>query len=249
MEKNIWNAEKYGKHADFVPKLGLPLISLLGDIKGKNVLDVGCGDGTLTLELTKDGADVVGVDLSPEMVEASKSKGINANIGTVLDLPFNNEFDAVFSNAVLHWVHDAEKALENIANSLKNGGIFVAEFGGKGNIQSAIQAIKQVFEENPEFGEFKNVWYFPDVEEYEKLLEKTGFAVEYIELIPRPTPINDIENWLEIFFTNVYTSHLTEEQRELFRKNVRNILKGKIYTPENGWVADYVRLRLKAVKV
>jgi len=152
--KNIWIAEKYGKYADFVPKLGLPLVSLLEDIKGKKVLDVGCGDDTLTLELIKGGADVVGIDLSPEMVEASKLKGINANVGTVLDLPFNNEFDAVFSNAVLHGVHDAEKALENIANSLKNGGIFVAEFGGKGNIQSAIQAIKQVFEENYKNGGF-----------------------------------------------------------------------------------------------
>ncbi len=245
--QNTWNAEKYGKHADFVPKLAFPLIDLLGDIKGKKILDVGCGDGTLTLELVKRGADVTGIDSSPQMVAASKSKGIKAFVGTVTDMPFDSEFDAIFSNAVLHWVPEAEKALENIAKSLKDGGIFVAEFGGKGNIQSIIQAMEQVFEENPEFGEFKNVWYFPDVNEYKALLEKTGFNVEYIELIPRPTPIDHIQNWLEIF-TNIYTSHLTERQTELFRNRVKELLEDKLYSPENGWIADYVRLRLKAMK-
>ncbi|WP_456400143.1 class I SAM-dependent methyltransferase [Persephonella sp.] len=245
--QNIWNAEKYEKHADFVPRLAFPLIDLLGDIKGKKILDVGCGDGTLTLELVNRGADVIGIDSSPEMVKASKSKGIKAILGTATDLPFYEEFDAVFSNAVLHWVPEAEKALENIAKSLKDGGIFVAEFGGKGNIQSIIQAMEQVFEENPEFGKFKNIWYFPDANEYKSLLEKAGFKVEYIELIPRPTPIDHIQNWLEIF-TNVYTSHLAKSQINLFRSRVRELLKSRLYTPEKGWVADYVRLRLKAVK-
>jgi len=245
--QNIWNAEKYEKHADFVPRLAFPLIDLLGDIKGKKILDVGCGDGTLTLELVNRGADVIGIDSSPEMVKASKSKGIKAILGTATDLPFYEEFDAVLSNAVLHWVPEAEKALENIAKSLKDGGIFVAEFGGKGNIQSIIQAMEHVFKENPEFGEFKNVWYFPDVNEYKALFEKTGFNVEYIELIPRPTPIDEIQNWLEIF-TNIYTSHLTERQTELFRNRVKELLEDKLYSPENGWIADYVRLRLKAMK-
>ncbi|WP_457623166.1 class I SAM-dependent methyltransferase [Persephonella sp.] len=247
MKKNTWDAKKYGKHAEFVPKLAFPLIELLGEIKGKKILDVGCGDGILTLELVKRGADVTAIDSSPEMVEVSKSKGIKALLKTVTDLHYNYEFDIVFSNAVLHWVPEPEKALKNIANSLKDGGIFVAEFGGKGNIRSIIQAMEQVFEENPEFGEFKNVWYFPDVNEYKELLEKTGFNVEYIELIPRPTPIDDIENWLEIF-TNVYTSHLTKNQTKLFRSRVKELLKSRIYTLKNGWVADYVRLRLRALK-
>ncbi|WP_456400350.1 class I SAM-dependent methyltransferase, partial [Persephonella sp.] len=169
MKKNTWDAKKYGKHAEFVPKLAFPLIELLGEIKGKKILDVGCGDGTLTLELVR-GADVTAIDSSPEMVEVSKSKGIKAFLKTVTDLHYNYEFDIVFSNAVLHWVPEPEKALKNIANSLKDGGIFVAEFGGKGNIRSIIQAMEQVFEENPEFGEFKNVWYFPDVNEYKELL-------------------------------------------------------------------------------
>ncbi|WP_457638622.1 class I SAM-dependent methyltransferase [Persephonella sp.] len=248
MKKNIWDAEKYSKHADFVPKLAFPLIDLIRELKGKKVLDLGCGDGTLTVELIKQGADVVGVDLSPQMVKASRSKGIKALVASATDLPFYEEFDVVFSNAVLHWVQEAEKALQNIAKSMKRGGIFVAEFGGKGNIQSIVEAMEQVFKENPEFGQFKNVWYFPDLQEYKQLLEKTGFKVEYIELIPRPTPIEDIENWLEIF-TNVYTSHLSTQQERKFRNQVKEKLKKTIYSPQNGWTADYVRLRLRAVKV
>ena len=108
--------------------------------------------------------------------------------------------------------------------------------------------MQQVFDNHQEYGTFNNPWYFPSDEYYKKLLADNGFKVEYIELIPRPTSIDDISNWLDIF-ANGIVSHLTNKQQLKFKQEVREILKPKIYTEKNGWVADYVRLRLKAIKI
>ncbi len=247
-EKNSWNVEKYNKHTSFVSKLAMPVLDLLGDIKDKKILDVGCGEGTLAKEIAQRGAKVIGIDLSQEMVNATKAKGIEAYFCSVTALPYESEFDAVFSNAVLHWVQEAKEAVVNINKALKQDGVFVAEFGGDGNIKSIVNAMREVFKNHKEYGEFKNIWYFPSDKEYKKLLEESGFRVEYIELIKRPTPIDDIVNWLDVF-TNGFTKHLSQTQVKSFRKEVREFLKTTNYTIKNGWIADYVRLRVKAVKV
>jgi 2-isopropylmalate synthase len=181
------------------------------------------------------------------MVERTKEKGIKAFVMSATELTFENEFDAIFSNAVLHWVKDANEAIKKILKSLKSNGRFIAEFGGYGNIKYLTEAMQEVFDNHKEFGSFNNPWYFPKDTEYKQLLENNGFNVEYIELIPRPTKIDDIANWLDIF-ANGIVSHLTDEQQKQFKQEVRAILKPKIYSEEDGWVADYVRLRLKATK-
>ncbi len=244
---NKWNADKYKKHADFVSKLALPVIELLDPKENEKILDLGCGDGTLAVEIEKCNAQVVAVDLSESMVAKAQEKGIQAFVMSATELPFKNEFDAVFSNAVLHWIKDADTAIKKIYRSLKPKGRFIAEFGGYGNIKSLTDAMQQVFNEHKEFGVFHNPWFFPKDTEYKQLLEDNGFSVEYIELIPRPTKIDDISNWLDIF-ANGIISHLTQEQQSLFKQEVREILKPKIYSDKDGWVADYVRLRLKAYK-
>ncbi|SFV66158.1 SAM-dependent methyltransferase [hydrothermal vent metagenome] len=162
-------------------------------------------------------------------------------------MPYTEEFDAVFSNAMLHWVKDAKLAVQNIAKSLKSGGRFVCEFGGDGNAFALVLAMEEVFSKHPEFGVFDNPWYFPSVEEYRRVLESEGLRVEYAELIPRPTPMDDIMNWLDIFANGV-TKHLSQEQFETFKSECRDILKTKIYSEEEGWILDYIRLRVRAVK-
>jgi len=246
-ETNHWNPKTYNKHTAFVSQLALPVVDLLDPKKGERILDVGCGDGTLAVEMEHRGAKVIGIDMSTEMVKACKDNGIEAYVGSVTDLPYENEFDRVFSNAMLHWVKDSRSAVQNIFNSLKKGGCFICEFGGEGNAYHLVSAMQVVFANHPEFGDFDNPWYFPSVEEYTKLLESEGFSVEYIEIIPRPTPMEDIGNWLDIFANGV-TSHLSVEQYEVFKKEVMEILKNKIYSEKEGWVLDYMRLRMKAVK-
>ena len=247
-EINEWNANTYNKHANFVSVLGLPVVELLNPEAEEYILDLGCGDGTLAVEIEKYGSKVIAVDLSIDMVEKAKEKGLDAYVMNVTDLPYVGVFDAVFSNAVLHWVKESELAVKNIHKVLKPNGRFVAEFGGYGNVEHIVQAMNVVFGRHLEYGKFDNPWYFPTVEEYTALLEAQGFEIRYIERIIRPTPIDDIANWLAVF-TNGVTEHLTLEQKEQFRHEVREILKDKIYRDDEGWVADYVRLRVEAVKL
>jgi len=246
-ELNTWNPETYNKHTHFVSELALPVVDLLNPQKGEIILDVGCGEGTLAIEIQRRGAKVIGIDMSQEMVAFSKQKGIEAYAGTVTDLPYENKFDGLFSNAVLHWVKNAKEAVQNISKVLKKGGRFVCEFGGEGNAYYLVSAMEEVFANHSEFGEFDNPWYFPSVQEYKALLEAEGFNIEYIEIIPRPTPMDDISNWLDIFANGV-TSHLTQEQFSIFKKETTEILKTKIYSEEEGWMLDYKRLRVKAIK-
>lgn len=248
MSTNEWNADNYNKHADFVSNLAFPVVDLLNPKENERILDLGCGDGTLAVEIEKFNTKVIAVDLSESMVEKTKEKGIEAYVMSATELPYEKEFDALFSNAVLHWVKEPETAISKISNALKANGRFIAEFGGYGNIKYLTDAMQEVFDRNKEYGEFNNPWYFPKDTDYKQILEENGLKVEYIELIPRPTKIDDIANWLDIF-ANGIVSHLSEEQQSYFKQEVREILKPKIYSDKDGWVADYVRLRLKATKV
>jgi len=247
-ETNHWNPDTYSRHTSFVSELALPVVDLLSPQSGELILDAGCGDGTLAREIQQRGAEVIGIDMSAEMVTAARANGIEAQVASVTDLPFVGKFDAVFSNAMLHWVQDAKSAAVQIAQSLKPGGRFVAEFGGEGNAYHLVSAMEHVFAAHPEWGAFENPWYFPSIEAYTALLKSAGFSVETIELIPRPTPMDDIMHWLDIF-TNGVTEHLDRGQFEMFKVECREILRPMLYTEEQGWVLDYVRLRVKAVKI
>ncbi|WP_292658566.1 class I SAM-dependent methyltransferase [Nitratifractor sp.] len=247
-KSNQWNPDSYSKHTDFVYKLASPLVNLLDPRKGEMILDAGCGEGSLTLEIMRRGARVIGVDQSPEMVQKAREKGLEAyEVSLTESLPWRVKFDAVFSNAVLHWIPQAREAVRNIATSLKPGGRFVAEFGGAGNVAHIVAAIKEVFARHPEFGEPDIPWYFPAPQSYREILEAEGFKVEWIDLIPRPTPMEDVRYWLEIF-ANGIIGHLSPEQKVIFLEECRMILRESFYDPEKGWVIDYVRLRFKAWK-
>lgn len=244
----VWNADQYVDNASFVAELGNPVVSLLGPKKFERILDLGCGDGTLTKELEKSCAYVHGVDFSESMVTKAIGRGLSAEVCNGEALTFNNEFDAVFTNAALHWMKNYDGVIQGVAKALKSQGRFVGEFGGYGNINTLVKAMKTVFANNTEFGEFINPWFFPDIETYCSALERGGFNVESMELIDRPTPLaTGVKEWLKLFAVGI-TKNLDAKQMEIFLDETIDIVKPQLYSLDKGWVADYVRLRFSARK-
>jgi 2-isopropylmalate synthase len=248
MTKQNWNAEQYQKDASFVSQLGTPVLELLAPQSAEKILDLGCGDGTLTLQIQNRDCEVLGIDSSESMIAKAQAKGLKAQVLSAEKIDYHHQFDAVFTNAVLHWVDDIDAVVTNVYRALKANGKFIGEFGGQGNIQALTSQMSATFQEFPEFGEFHNPWYFPSTEEFALVLERTGFQIQYIELISRPTPLKSgIENWLDIFANNI-TNHLNSEQKEIFIAEVTKKLKPLIFSETEGWVADYVRIRFKTLK-
>lgn len=245
MKINKWQADKYQNHAGFVSNLASPVVELLNPLKDEKILDLGCGEGALALQIQALGAKVVGIDSSREMVASACDKGVEAYVMDATNIQLNQKYDAVFSNAVLHWIKQPAEVLTEIKRVLKPNGRFIAEFGGEGNIRSLTEAMASAFNENPSFGEFENPWFFPSVDEYRRLLVAAGFDVQTIELIQRPTKIDDVANWLQVF-ANGIISHLGELEKQAFIADLRSRLKPDLYSEDRGWVVDYVRLRVSA---
>ena len=245
---NEWNAEKYTEHASFVAQHGLPVVDLLKPRAAEKILDLGCGDGALTLKLKELGVEVHGVDASPGMVAAAIARGISAEVMAGEQLKFNSQFDAVFSNAALHWMKNPEAVIAGVNKALVPGGRFVGELGGQGNIQALVSAMEAVFRNHPEFGSFVNPWYFPSPSEYTSVLESGGFKVSTMELIPRPTHLETgVKEWLKLFATGI-TAALSDKQRALCFDEIEELVRPALLS-DKGWVADYVRLRFSAIKL
>lgn len=242
-----WNPEQYERDAGFVADLGEPVVELLAPRPGERILDLGCGDGRLTEKLVAMGCDVVAADSSPEQVAAARERGLDAHVVDGRELPFENEFDAVFTNAALHWIRPPEAVVAGVVRALKPGGRFVGEFGGRGNVDAVRRRLHEAFAGRGIDANVLDPWYFPSDSEYAGLLEAHGFRVESIELFPRPTPIpTDVIGWLEMFgepFTNV----LPETERRPFLEEVRDGLVEKLCDDAGQWTIDYVRLRFRAV--
>ena len=249
MSLQNWNAENYQKHASFVPTLADDVLDLLNAQKHEKVLDLGCGDGQLTQKIVDLGSTVVGIDASESMVVSTIERGIEAYVIDGHELKYDAEFDAVFTNATLHWLKQPKQVINGVYKALKQNGRFVGEFGGYGNVGSLIKVMQEVFNENKDFGEFKNPWFFPTVKEYKSLLEQQNFEVRHIELIARPTTLKSgMGEWLSIFAQGI-TNDLYESQKIFFKELCINKLKPIMFSEENGWVADYVRLRFQAIKI
>jgi 2-isopropylmalate synthase len=249
MNKQVWNADQYQEHASFVARLGSPVLQLLDPKAHERILDLGCGDGTLTAEIGKHAGEVVGIDSSQSMVTAAIQKGLTAHVMSGEDITYNNEFDAIFSNATLHWIPDHQKVIRGVARALKENGRFIGEFGGSGNIQTLIEAMSEVASRSSAIQRYRNPWYFPTDKEYREALEQNGFKVDYIELIPRPTPLKSgIQQWLKIFANHAIAS-MPPETEQSFLADVEKKVTSKLYSDQEGWQADYVRLRFIAQKI
>lgn len=241
-----WDADRYRRHADFVPELGMPVLDLLAPAAGERVLDLGCGDGALTEKIAASGAAVVGIDSSPEMVDAARRRGIDARVGDGAALPFAAEFDAVFSNAALHWMRDPDPVIAGVRRALKPGGRFVGEFGGHGNVAAIAVALLAVLARRGVAAEGVLPWYFPTAEEYRERLEGHGFTVSSIALIPRPTPLpTDAGGWLGTFARGILGT-LPEAERAEARNEAIDLLRHVLRDGRGRWTADYVRLRFSA---
>ncbi|MBS0423449.1 MAG: methyltransferase domain-containing protein [Proteobacteria bacterium] len=241
-----WNPKRYAENARFVSDLGLPVIELLAPQPRERILDLGCGDGSLTAKLLSFGCEVVGVDSSPEMVAAARALGLDARVMDGQTLQFGNEFDAVFSNAALHWMKEPEAVITSVWRSLKPGGRFVSEFGGYGNVSAIVAAIESAL--NSRGLSVPSPWFFPRSEEYRRLLEARGLVVHNIILIPRPTPLpGDVSGWLETF-AQPYTAVLSAAERPSFIAEMVEVLMPVLCDEKGNWEADYVRLRFSATK-
>ena len=241
---NRWTSETYKANAAYVPALGGAVFDLLNPQPGERILDIGCGEGTLTERIVRAGAIVVGVDASEDMVAAAKARGLDARLIDAEHLPFEREFDAVFSNAALHWVRDHDAMLAGVHRALLPGGRFVAEFGGHGNIAAIQVAIRSVLAHR---GWETNIHrYYATPEEYSARLTEHGFTVDRIDLIPRPTPLpTGIRGWIETF-ERATLDRIPQGERESFMQHVEDLLREEVCDRQGNWTAHYVRLRFRA---
>ncbi|MBV9759209.1 MAG: methyltransferase domain-containing protein [Acidobacteriaceae bacterium] len=247
---NSWNPELYEARHAFVWQLGESLIQLLDPKPGERILDLGCGTGQLTNKIAEAGADVLGLDASPEMIEQARQNfpQLRWQLADAANMPFDREFDAVFSNAALHWMLNAAAVARAIARALKNGGRLVAELGGKGNVAQIESAIHQVASRYQDDVPAKRT-YYPSPGEYATVLESCGLELRIIQLFDRPTLLegpDGMKDWIRQFKWYFY-DRLPPARAERALDETAALLKPMLFR-EGHWWADYRRLRLVAVK-
>ena len=243
-----WNAAEYAAKGRFVADLAGGVMQLLAPQAGERILDLGCGDGALTEKLRDSGAELVGVDASPAMVKAARERGLDVHEKSAEELGFDADFDAVFSNAALHWIRNQGAVLEGVHRALKPGGRLAAEMGGLGNIAAIRVALQSVLARYGIDAEEAAASFYPSPTQYRGLLEHAGFDVRYIELIPRPTPLPaGMVGWLETFRNGVL-DRLGMDERVAAVNEIVGLLRPVLRDAEGNWSADYVRLRFLAVR-
>jgi len=245
---NVWNAEQYEGRHSYVWQFGGSLLELLAPQKGERILDLGCGTGQLTAEIAAAGAQVVGLDSSPDMLGQARQNYPNLKfvLADATSFRFDEPFDAVFSNAALHWVKNAEAAVKSIAAALRPGGRFVAEFGGRGNIAFILAQLNAVL--GPE-AEARCPWWFPGVPEYSTLLERHGLEVSQASLFDRPTPVEGeggMEDWIEMFCGSYFRDLSAHQAKEKIGELAAR-LRPALFR-DGVWTLDYRRLRVVSAK-
>ena len=225
------------------------MLPLLDPKPDERILDLGCGTGQLTAKIAESGAHVVGLDRSAEMVGQARQNypNIEFKLADAASFSFPGEFDAVFSNAALHWISEPEKVIKSIASSLRPGGRFVAEFGGKRNVGRLLAAAKIALEKRG--FEYANPWYFPSIGEYSTLLEQNGFEVRAAWHFDRPTQLDEgldaMRDWIQMFGFVVLAPAPKPEWPAIVNE-IEERLRPDLFT-EGRWMMDYVRIRVQAI--
>jgi trans-aconitate 2-methyltransferase len=252
-QEKTWDASLYDDKHSFVWKYGEEVIELLAPQPGERILDLGCGTGHLTNKIAASGATVVGIDISSDMIGQARTHypDLRFEMADAVSFHFDEPFDAVFSNAALHWVEEQDRVTDCICRALRPGGRFVAEFGGKRNTQAIKEALYHAVGEAG-FSITREVKfrYFPSIGEYATLLESHGLTVTFARYFERPTPLeggeNGMRDWLEMFANNVLDGVPTENRSEVIRL-AENRLRPTLHR-EGRWFADYRRIRVVATK-
>jgi trans-aconitate methyltransferase len=244
-----WDPDLYQNQHSFVYEFGQGAVEWLAPKAGERILDVGCGTGQLTAQIAECGAEVIGLDRSPEMLEQARRNfpGLRFELADAASFRFSEPFDAVFSNAVLHWVRDADGVAACVASGLKPGGRFVAEFGGKGNCAELIAAARAA---GSTLGRrVEQPWYFPGIAEYAGVLEPAGLEVVAAMLIDRPTKVageDGLRQWMTMFGDYLLNEVPAGDQSRFF-EIMENEARGALFRDGQWWV-DYRRLRIRALK-
>jgi SAM-dependent methyltransferase len=245
-----WDAADYAKGAAFVPALGAPVLALLDPQPGEAILDLGCGDGALTVKILEAGAKVVGVDASESMITAARARGLDAHVANGEALEFGPEFDAVFSNAALHWMLDGAAVAQGVHRALKPGGRFVGEMGGQGNVATLRAGIRAELVRRGYPVPAEDPQWYPAPEEFAAIYAAAGFVDIDAQLIPRPTPLPEgVAAWLRVFRAGFMdAAQVPEADQAEIAAAVEQMLAPQLRQPDGSWVADYVRLRFSMRK-
>lgn len=243
-----WDPHAYASNASFVSALGIPLVDRLDPESGELVLDLGCGDGVLTAEIAARGARVIGLDSSPEMLERARARGLDVRLaeGSRFDLP--ECFDAVFSNAAIHWMADHDGVVASVARHLKERGRFIGEFGGHGNVAAIVTALVAALDRRGIDARERHPWTFPTADAWQAVLRRHGFTVDEIALVPRPTPLpSGMRAWLTTF-ANPFLDEFAQTECDAILDEVTGWLAPSLRDDHGAWTADYVRLRFAATR-
>ena len=242
-----WSASGYDANARFVSAYGVEILTWLAPQPGERILDLGCGDGVLSEKIIEAGAVVIGADTSTDLLRAAREHGIDARHIDGEALPFDREFDAVFSNAALHWMRNAGAVIDGVWRALKPGGRFVAEFGGHGNVAACVTAMRAAADKFGGDPALAGPWFFPTPEEYTSRLEDAGFEVERTTLVARPTPLpTGMEGWL-MTFRPPFFAQFGDKQDDVLQW-VTELLEPVLRARDGQWFADYMRLRVAATR-
>ena len=248
-----WDADKYTADFSFVHQYGNSVTELIDADKGSSVLDLGCGNGALTKTLQEKGYAVKGLDASKELLDIARKNypAIEFVQADATAFAISEPVDVVFSNAVFHWINKERQQdmLKCVYNALKKNGQFVFEFGGYGNNQCIHYVLATVFSECGYFYEMP--FYFPTISEYTTLLENTGFSVKYAVLFDRLTELkgeNGLKDWINMFVKTPFEIVKSEQEKETIINKAIGILRNDLYI-DGKWYADYVRIRMKAIRL
>lgn len=243
-----WNSSLYDNEHDFVPEYGKELLEFVPDRKNQTILDLGCGTGALTVELSKRCDYILGIDGSEDMIKKASEtyKNLDFKVMDALKMTYKQKWDIVFSNAVFHWIPNQKLLLEKIKNSLKPSGKLVCEFGAYGNIQTIEKGFSDALRDINV--DYISKFTFPKVEEFKRLLEDCGFYIEKLYDYNRPTPLKDgkngLYNWSKQFF-DVDLKRFSDDKQNMILKNMMDKVEDKLWDGEK-WIADYKRLRMVA---